>query len=88
MEIKMGHSVSGYIQAFHTLMYKIPQMIHEEMFSPFMRFLEPRIHEQIGYHVEGDLSRARAMAEKTDVWQTGGEGKGKEQKKQKARSSG
>ena len=30
-------------------------MTQEEAFSLFMRGLEPRIREQIGYHVEGDL---------------------------------
>ena len=56
MEIKMGRRISGYIQAFHTLMYEVPQMPQEEIFSLFMRVLEPRICEQIGFHVNGDLA--------------------------------
>ena len=62
MEMKMGKNVSGYIQAFRTQMYKVPEMTQEEAFSLFMRGLEPRIREQIGYHVDGDLGRAMAMA--------------------------
>ena len=70
MEIKMGKNVSMYIQAFCTQMYKVPEMTQDEAFSLFMRGLEPRIREQIGYHVDGDLGRAMAMAEKADVWRS------------------
>ena len=75
MEIKMGKNVSTYIQAFCTHMYKVPEMTQEEAFSLFMRGLESRIREQIGYHVEGDLGRAMVMAEKADVWRSRGEDK-------------
>ena len=90
MEIRMGRNVSSYIQQFRTLMYKVPEMTQEEAFSLFMRGLEPRIREQIGYHVEGDLGRAMAMAEKADVWRSRGDGKdkGQNQNKQKAGGSG
>ena len=80
MEIKMGRTVSIYIQAFYTLMYKVLQMNQEEAFSFFMRGLEPKIHEQIGYHMEGDMGRVMAIVGKLDVWQTRGEGKEKGQK--------
>ena len=33
-----------------------------------MRDLEPRILEEISYHVEGDPGKVMAMAEKVDVW--------------------
>ena len=90
MDIRMGRNVSSYIQQFRTLMYKVPEMTQEEAFSLFMRGLEPRIREQIGYHVEGDLGRAMAMAEKADVWRSRGDGKdkGQNQNKQKAGGSG
>ena len=84
MEMKMGKNVSMYIQAFCTQMYKVPEMPQEEGFSLFMRGLEPRIREQIGYHVDGDLGRAMAMAEKADVWRSRSEGQNqKGQNKQK-----
>ena len=88
MDIKMGRNVSMYIQQFRTLMYKVPEMTQEEAFSLFMRGLEPKIREQIGYHVEGDLGRAMAMAETTDMWRVQGDGKEKGQTKQKTGSSG
>ena len=87
--MKMGKNVSMYIQAFRTQMYKVPEMTQEEAFSLFMRGLEPRIREQIGYHVEGDLGRAMAMAEKAGIWRSRGEGQNqKGQNKQKAGGSG
>ena len=89
MEIKMGRNVAMYIQAFRTRMYKAPEMTQEDAFSVFIRGLEPKIREQIGYHVEGGLGRALAMAEKADVWRSRGEGQnGKGRNKQTAGSSG
>ena len=70
-------------------MYKLPEMTQEEPFSLFMHGLEPRIWEQIGYHVDGDLGKAMAMVEKADVWcNQGEEQKAKEQNKQKAGTLG
>ena len=89
MEIKMGKNVSTYIQAFCTQMYKVPEMTQEKAFSLFMRGLELRIREQIGYHVEGNMGRVMGMAEKVDVWRSRGEGQNvKGQNKQKVGSSG
>ena len=59
-------------------MYKVPEITQEEAFSLFMRGLEPRIREQVGYHVDGDLGRAMAMAEKADVWRSRNEGQNKQ----------
>ena len=67
MEIKMVDNVWTYIQAFCTQMYKVPEMTQEEAFSLFMRGVEPKIREKIGYDVEGNLGRLMAMAEKADV---------------------
>ena len=70
-------------------MYKAPEMTQEEAFLLFMRGLEPKIREQIGYHVEGDLGQAMAMVEKTDLWRSQGEGQNqKGQNKQKIGGSG
>ena len=43
MEIKMGRNVSTYIQTFHMLMYKVPEVTQEETVSLSMRGLEPKI---------------------------------------------
>ena len=89
MDITMGSNIAKYIQTFCTLMYKVPEMTLEEAFSLFMHGLEPKIQEQIDYHVEGDLGKAMAMAEKVDVWHNWGEEqKAKGQNKQKAMSLG
>ena len=50
-------------------------MTQEEGFALFMRGLDPRIREQIGYHVEVDLTNAMEMAEKSDVWRSRGQEK-------------
>ena len=64
-------------------------MTQEEAFSLFMLVLEPRIREQIGYHVNGDLGRAMVMAEKADVWRSRSEGQNqKGRNKQKTGGSG
>lgn len=56
-------------------MYKVLGMMQEEGFSFFIRGLEPRIREQVGHHVEGNLTQALLMVEKTDVsWHTRNEG--------------
>ena len=39
-------------------------MTHGEAFVLFMSSLEPRIREQIGFHVEGDMGRRMAIVEK------------------------
>ena len=83
MDIKMGKNVSMYIQKFQTLMYKVPEMTQEEAFSLFMHGLEPKIREQIGYHVEGDLGSAMAMAKEADMWHVRGDGKEKGQTNKK-----
>lgn len=60
----------------------------EEKFLLFIWGLEPKIREQVEYHMEGNVTRAMLMAEKMDVWQhTGNEG-GKIQDKGKTGTEG
>ena len=66
MEYKMMGTIGSL--GFHTLMYKVPQMTQDEAFTLFMGGMEPKIREQIGFHVEGHMGRAMAMAEKADMW--------------------
>ena len=47
-------------------------MMQGEAFSLVTCGLDPRIREQIGYHVEDDLAKAMAMTEMTDVWRLQG----------------
>ena len=46
-----------------------------------MRDVEPKFLEQIGYHVDGDLGKAVAIAEKADVWRLQGRGDRKDEEK-------
>ena len=69
-------------------MYKVPQITQDEACMLFMRRLDPRIREQMDYHVEGDLDRVMAIAEKVNVWRAQASGNKKGQKHQKFRSLG
>ena len=64
--------------------YKVPHIIQDEAFALLLRGLEPRIRKQIGYHV----CRVMAIFKKANVWRAQGGGNEKEQKQQKAESSG
>ena len=41
--------------------YKVLKRTQEDAFSLFMRGLEPKTWEQVGFHIEGDLGQAMAM---------------------------
>ena len=43
-------------------------MTNEEAFSTFLAGLSPHIQEQVGAHVQGDLSAAITMAERLDLF--------------------
>ena len=66
MEYKLKSNVNGYIQGFCTLMYNVAKMTQGKAFTLFMRGLEHKIGQQIGYHMEGDMGRAMSMPEKVD----------------------
>ena len=64
-------------------MYKVLMMAQEKVFSVFMWGFEPRINQQIGFHVEEDLGQVMVMAEKADVWRAKPKGDKNGQKQQK-----
>lgn len=68
MELKQKGIVLMYNMWFHTLNYKILEMTSSKAFSLFMRGLKPKVREQIGFHLEGDMTQAMQMDEKVDVW--------------------
>lgn len=72
LEICQRCIVAKYIQKFHTLLYKVPQMTQEEAFTLFMHGLDGQVRGPIRYHMEGDLACIMEMVEKADVWQTKG----------------
>ena len=60
--------VRAYVQRFRELQYRLPGMTNEEAFSTFLAGLSPHIQEQVGAHVQGDLSAAITMAERLDLF--------------------
>ena len=66
--LKQVGRVSTYVQRFRELQYRLPEMTNEEAFSAFLAGLQPHIQEQVGAHIQGDLSAAMAMAERLDLY--------------------
>ena len=71
--LKQTGRVSGYIQRFQELQYRLPSMIDEEAFHAFLSGLVPHLQEHVGAHVQDDLEKAMAMAQRLEAYR-GGEG--------------
>ena len=71
--LKQTGRVSGYIQCFQELQYRLPSMTDEEAFHAFLSGLVPHLQEHVGAHVQGDLEQAMAMAQRLEAYR-GGEG--------------
>ena len=68
-------------------------MSEEEAFSTFLAGLAPHIQEQVGVHIQGDLSASITMAERLDLFRAsaregGGSSGGAQQKGQRGGSAG
>ena len=75
--------VSGYIQKFQELQYRLPNMTAEEAFHTFLSGLAPHLQEHMGAHMQRDLEVVMAMAQRLEVYRgvgdrakVGGEKKG------------
>ena len=71
--LKQTGRVSGYIQRFQELQYRLPSMTDEEAFHAFLSGLVPHLQEHVGAHVQDDLEKAMAMAQRLEAYR-GGEG--------------
>ena len=71
--LKQTGRVSGYIQRFQELQYRLPSMTDEEAFHAFLSGLVPHLQEHVGAHVQGDLEQAMAMAQRLEAYK-GGDG--------------
>ena len=83
IELRQTGRVSGYIQRFHTLRYKIPSMTEEEAHSLFLCRLDAGLQQQVGVHVQS-LQEAMELAERADLYSKqaakGGSSSGQKQK--------
>ena len=71
--LKQTSRVSGYIQHFQELPYRLPNMTNEEAFHAFLSWLVPHLQKHVGDHIQGDLEQAMAMAQWLEAYR-GGEG--------------
>ena len=83
--------VGGYVQRFRKLLYKIPSMTEEELYTLFVRRLRPEIKTSVGVNVPEDLKDAITWAQRVDLWQSkegaGQEGEKSGKRKQKGKLS-
>ena len=83
IELRQTGRVSGYIQRFRTLRYKIPSMTEEEAHSLFLRGLDAGLQQQVGVHAQS-LQEAMELAERADLYSKqaakGGSSSGQKQK--------
>ena len=65
--------VTGYVNRFRELQYKLPGMTMAEAYSAFLAGLTPQIRQHVGAHVDGDLEEAIKMALRLDLYRAEGE---------------
>ena len=71
--MRQSGRVTGYVQKFQELQYRLPRMTDEEAFHSFISGLQPHLQEHVWAHVQGDLEAAIAMAQRPEVYR-GGDG--------------
>ena len=79
--------MTGYVQRFEELLYKIPAMTEEESYTLFVRGLKPKIKTSVGVNVLEGLEDAITWAQCVDLWQSR-EGAGQEEKARKRKQKG
>ena len=79
--------VTGYVQRFRELLYKIPEMTEEESYTLFIRGLKPEVKTSVGVNVPGGLEDAITWAQRVDLWQSR-EGARQEEKSGKKKQKG
>ena len=67
IELRQTGHVSGHIQRFCTLSYKIPSMTEEEAHSLFLWRLDAGLQQQVGVHAQS-LQEAMELAERADLY--------------------
>ena len=67
IELRQTSRVSGYIQRFCTLRYKILSMTEEEAHSLFFQALDTGLQQQVGVHAQL-LQGAMELAERADLY--------------------
>ena len=79
--------VTGCMQRFYELLYKIPVMTEEELYTLFVRGLKPEVKTSVGVNVPAGLEDAINCAQHVDLWQSR-EGVGQEEISGKRKQKG
>ena len=87
LNLRQTGRVTGYVQRFRELLYKIPEMTEEESYTLFVRGLKPEVKTSVGINVPGGLEDAITWAQRVDLWQSR-EGAGQEEKSGKRKQKG
>ena len=87
LNLRQTGRVTGYVQRFRELLYKIPEMTEEESYTLFVRGLKPEVKTSVGVNVPGGLEDAITWAQRVDLWQSR-EGAGQEEKAGKRKQKG
>ena len=70
LNLRQTGRVSGYVQRFRELLYKIPAMAEEESYTLFVRGLKPEVKTSVGVNVPAGLEDAITWAQRVDLWQS------------------
>ena len=62
--------MARYVQHFHELLYKIPTMTEEQLYTLFVQDLRPEIKTLVGVNVPEGLENAITWAQRVDLWQS------------------
>ena len=80
LNLRQTGRVTGYVQRFRELLYKIPGMTEEESYTLFLRGLKADVKTSVGVNVPTGLEAAISWAQRVDLWQSR-EGAGMDEQK-------
>ena len=87
LNLRQTGRVTGYVQRFWELLYKIPAMMEEESYTLFVRGLKLEVETSVGVNVPKGLEDTITWAQRVDLWQSR-EGAGQEEKAGKRKQKG
>ena len=68
LNLRQTRRVTGYVQRFQELLYKILVMTEEESYTLFVRGLKPEVKTLVGVNVPAGLEDATTWAQCVDLW--------------------
>ena len=68
LNLRQTGRVTGYVQWFQELLYKIPAMMEEESYTLFVRGLKLEFKTSVSVNVPAGLENAITWAQHVDLW--------------------